>query len=176
MIISISGDLGSGKSTVAQIIAKQLNLKHYSSGDLFRHIAKEKGVTMEQLLKIGEQSDALDIEIDKYVEELGQTEDNFIIDSRLAWHFIPHSFKVFLTVDEKIGAQRILTHKRAEEQAATVEEMVEKNKQRRASEIKRYKEYYNLDLSNIAQYDLIINTSSIPAEEVAQKVLDALPK
>jgi len=176
MIISISGDLGSGKSTVAQIIAKNLSLKHYSSGDLFRHIAKEKGITIEELLKIGEGSDALDIEIDQYVEKLGQTEDNFIIDSRLAWHFIPQSFKVFLKVDEIVGAQRIIDQQRAEEQAATVEEMVNKNKQRRLSEIKRYKEYYNLDLSDIDQYDLIINTSSIPAEEVAQKVLQSLPK
>ncbi len=174
MIIAITGDLGSGKSTVAKLLAQKLNYKHYSSGDMFRAIAKERGITIGELNKQMEGSRQLDNDIDKHVGTLGKKEDNFVIDSRLAWHFIPKSFKVFLTVEPLIGAERIKGHGRTEEKATSSQEMLKETLERRASETKRYKEYYALDIRNFKQYDLVIDTSKIPADQVTQKVLDAI--
>ena len=38
MIITIDGPAGSGKSTVAEILAKDLNFFHFNSGSLYRGI------------------------------------------------------------------------------------------------------------------------------------------
>ena len=46
MIITISGKAGSGKSTVAKELAKQLNLQHFSIGDIMRKMAKEKNISV----------------------------------------------------------------------------------------------------------------------------------
>ena len=99
MIITISGKPGSGKSTVAELIAKRLSLKHYSIGNFMREIAKEKGISLLELGKIAEKERWVDDELDKRQIELGGREDGFVIDSRLGFHFIPKSVKIFLDVN-----------------------------------------------------------------------------
>ena len=96
MIITISGKPGSGKSTIAKIIAKKLNLRYYSMGDIQRQIAKEKNITINELGKLEEKSDEIDKQIEEKQENLGKDEDNFILDSRLGYHYIPNSLKLFL--------------------------------------------------------------------------------
>ena len=44
MIITLSGNVASGKSTVGKALAEKLKLKHYSTGDFMRKIAKEQKV------------------------------------------------------------------------------------------------------------------------------------
>ena len=89
MIITISGIAGSGKSTVAKLLAKKLNYKHYSIGDFMRQIAKERKLTLLELSKQAEKDNSIDKELDKKQIELGKTKDNFVIDSRLGFHFCP---------------------------------------------------------------------------------------
>ncbi|MGZ6005361.1 MAG: nucleoside monophosphate kinase, partial [Candidatus Saccharimonadales bacterium] len=47
-IITIAGRPGSGKSTTAKMVASKLSFEHFSSGDLFRAIAKEWGIDVLQ--------------------------------------------------------------------------------------------------------------------------------
>ena len=98
MIITISGALGSGKSTVAKILVQKFNLKHYSTGDFMREIAVKRGITLLELSKLAETDKSIDEELDERQIKLGEEEDNFIIDARLGWHFIPNSIKIFLDV------------------------------------------------------------------------------
>ena len=90
MIISISGKPGSGKSTIAKIISEKLKMKRYYMGQIRRDMARKMGLTIDEFNKLGEKEDFTDKEIEKYVEKLGKTEDNFIIESRTAFHFIPN--------------------------------------------------------------------------------------
>ena len=57
-----------------------------------------------------------------------------------------------------------------------VEEAMEGLKNREQSDITRYTKYYNIDIHNPKNFDLIIDSTDIPAEEVVQKILDSLPK
>ena len=50
MIIAISGKAGSGKSTIAELLAKKLKLKHYSIGNLMREMAKKKNISLRFLI------------------------------------------------------------------------------------------------------------------------------
>src|SRR3989339_226507 len=153
MIITISGIAGSGKSTAAKLLAKKLNYKHYSVGDFMREIAKEKSITLLELSRQAEKDNSIDKELDKKQIELGKKEDNFVIDSRLGFHFIPKSKKIFLEVDLNEAAKRILKDKREHEQYKDIQESIEKIKTRIKSEDKRYREYYKVDYHDKDNYD-----------------------
>jgi len=123
MIITISGDQGSGKTVIAKKIAKKLGYDHLSVGDLQGELAIEKGLTITEMMTLEKKEPWIHKAIDKKTEDIGNTKDNFVIDGWLAYHFIPHSFKIFLEVDEKIGAERIFNDLRPDEPK---EETIEK--------------------------------------------------
>ena len=121
--------------------------------------------------------DFTDKEVDEYQRELGEKEDNFIIDGRLSYHFIPSSVKVFLDVNLETGCNRIMKDERADEKTFdTVEETEQHIKNRIKSDDYRYKKYYNLDYKDKTQYDLIIDTSEMTAKEVAENITKYLQK
>ncbi|HLD57434.1 MAG TPA: cytidylate kinase family protein [archaeon] len=173
MIITIAGNLGSGKSTVAKILANELGYKHYSMGDLQRSIAKKRGITLVELQKLEEKDPSIDKEVDQTQVDLGKQQDNFVIDSRIGWHFIPHSVKIFLKVSDQEAARRIFNQKREDEKYnKTLEQTLSGIKSRKTSELKRFKEYYNLDYEDVSNYDLVVDTTKINPAQVAQKVLE----
>ena len=171
MIITISGKAGSGKSTIAKLLAKKLKLKHYSIGDLMRQIAKKKNISLLELSKSAEKNKSIDKELDK--KQIGLSkEDNFVIDGRLTAFFIPNAdFKIFLDCKDNVRAERILKDKRAAEKSRDISETIKKIKKREESERKRYKEYYNVDYYNKKLYDYIIDTTNLSINEVLNKII-----
>jgi len=177
MIITISGKAGSGKSTIAKLLAKKLSLKHYSIGDLMRQMAKEKGISLLELSELAEKDESIDKELDEKQIELGKKEKNFVIDGRLTAFFIPKAdFKIFLECDDKVRAERILKDERETEKSKDINEMIKKIKRREESERKRYKEYYNVDYYKKELYDFVIDTTNLSVGEVLDKVLGIVKK
>ncbi|MCK4589643.1 MAG: nucleoside monophosphate kinase [Nanoarchaeota archaeon] len=176
MIITISGTPGSGKSTIAKLLAKKLKLKHHSTGDFMRKMAKDRNITLAELSELAESDLSVDQEIDNWSKKLGETEDNFIIDTRLGFYFIPKAVKIFLDADIKIRVQRIFKDKRPGETAKTPGEMEKEITQRQKSESKRYQEYYNVNHYDKTNYDLLIDTSELTPEEITKKTLEYLEK
>lgn len=173
MIITISGNPGSGKSLIASILSKALNYKHISAGDLRGQMAIERGITIDELNKIGEIKPYTDKEIDLKIRKLGETQDNLVIDGRLAWHFIPQSFKVFLDVSELVGAHRIFRdNTRSDEKTYNnVQDVLEAVRERIASDKRRYSSYYQLEYDKKENYDLWIDTTMLTPKEVADIIL-----
>ena len=176
MIISLSGTPGSGKSTVAKLLAKKLGFDHYSMGDLRRKMAEERGMTLEQLNRLGEKEAFTDKEVDDYQIKLGKEKDNFVIDGRLSFHFIPHSIKVFLDVDLTEGARRVMDSNRGEESFTDLNKAVEGLKTRIASDKKRYLKYYDIDFFDKKHYDLVIDSTKISPQQVAEKIAEYIKK
>ncbi|OGI93653.1 hypothetical protein A3A03_00510 [Candidatus Nomurabacteria bacterium RIFCSPLOWO2_01_FULL_40_18] len=183
-IITIAGANGGGKSSTSKKVAKILGFEHFSSGDFMRAIAKENNITLEELGKIAEKEDWVDKKIDDYVKQVG-SQEKAIIDSRLAFHFIPESFKVYLDLDPKIAAQRILNdmknnparHLENEGQVESIEKMVEKSAKRLASERKRYFDLYGIkDHKNKENFDLIVDTDKNNLEQVVDIVVKEYKK
>lgn len=173
---------GSGKTTVAKLLAKKLGMKYYYIGGILRKKAREKGLTLDEFYKLGEKDPSIDKEVDNYQKELGKKEDNFVIQGRTSFHFIPHSIKVFLVVDLKEGARRVFKdiqenpELRNETPYKSIEETLEGIKKRIESERKRYKKYYDLDHYDESLYDFVIDTTNIPAEQVADKIIEFVEK
>ena len=173
-IITIAGDLGSGKSTVAEMISCELSFERYSTGDVQRTLAKERGVTSLELNVLAETKKDIDSLIDSALTSLAESGKRLVVDSRLAWHFIPHSFKVYLSVDPLIASQRIQNDsiRGTVEEYASVEEAYEKISQRRSSEEKRFNTLYDVDIANYNNYDLIIDTSYSTPSTVASVLIE----
>lgn len=179
-IITIAGSLGSGKSSTAKKVAEMLDYQHFSAGDFFRAIAEKRGISLVDLNKLAETDLSVDKEADDRNIEIGKME-NVVLDSRLAFHFIPDSFKIFLEVNPIVAAKRILEDKKnnlnrsKESQNAfdTAESILDSISERLILEKNRYKELYNIDdTTSHEHFDIIINTEKMPLEEVSKKVVE----
>ncbi len=82
-IITIAGSLGSGKSSTAKRVAEILGYKHFSTGDFFRSIASERGISTVELNKAAETDLTVDKEVDNRSIKIVETESNVVLDSRL---------------------------------------------------------------------------------------------
>ena len=60
MILTISGLHGTGKSTIGKRIAQRLGIRYYSSGQAFRELATEMGVTIEEFTRHVENNPSID--------------------------------------------------------------------------------------------------------------------
>jgi len=182
MIITISGMPGSGKSTVAEILAKRLKMKSYYMGKIRRELARKKGLTLEQLNEIGENEEWTDVDVDKFQTELAKKEDNFIIQGRTSFFLIPNSVKVFLNIDFDTGVKRIFedvkkdSKQRNEGEYRTLEEAKKAIRKRIESDIRRYKKYYKVDIYDRSHYDIVIDTTDLMIEQVVEKVMQEIKK
>lgn len=175
-IITIAGRPGSGKSTTAKTVAAQLGYQHFSSGDLFRALGKERGIDVMQANLTAEENAELDHLVDERLRQMGVSEGQLVIDSRMAWHWMPASFKVFLDLDLEIAAKRIigtmdearLIHEHIPEDAAEYAAILQK---RLDSESRRYKKLYDANPFDTSNYDLVIDTAKHDLAQVVEQVI-----
>ena len=173
-VISISGDLASGKGTVSKIIADDLNYTIYKNGEYFRKLAREHGLDVTTFNKYVETHPEIDIAIEKSAGEYASTHDNFIIDARLGWYAVPDSFKVYLKVDIDESARRAFNdpNRKSSENFATVEEQKTDIIERYKLENTRYWNLYHVRKDDMSNYDLVIDTTNLTPNQVAQKIKD----
>ncbi|MEK9177009.1 MAG: AAA family ATPase [Patescibacteria group bacterium] len=173
-IITIAGSQGSGKSSTAKLIAKELGYRHFSSGDLFREIAKERDLSIEAINLTAEDQKEIDYMVDERLRSM-KDEEGLVIDSRLAFHWMPESFKVYLSLDPDTAAERIYNHimteGRTSQTAQSVAEAREKINVRVASERKRYFDLYGLDPTDPKHFNLVIDTKTNDLPSVVSSVI-----
>jgi CMP/dCMP kinase len=177
LIITIGGKPGSGKSTASKLVAARLGYEHFSSGDLFRAIARERGVDVHQHNLAAETEHSIDHEIDERLRDIGANQDRVAIDSRMAWHWMPESFKVYLDLDLETAAKRILSsidEKRQEHEHIpdNPAEYAARLEARLASEAGRYKRLYGVDPYDTSNYDLVVDTSNYDSEQAVDYIIN----
>ncbi len=173
--ISITGDLGSGKSTIAKILAEELQAKYLSTGAIQRNIASRYNMTTLEMNKYADVHKEIDDEIDNVLRDLNTSDKRFVIDSRLAWFFVPTSFKLYFTTDIEVAAKRVLNDStRINEDYSTVEEAIVNIKERKKSENERFLKLYGADCANFNSFDLILNTTELKTVVVSQFIADVL--
>ncbi|PIP34722.1 hypothetical protein COX68_02550 [Candidatus Falkowbacteria bacterium CG_4_10_14_0_2_um_filter_41_15] len=177
MIISLSGALGSGKSTLAQQLAAKLGWPRYYMGGLRREAAAKRGLTLAEYNKLGETDPQTDMEVDEYQKKLGETQDNFIIEGRTSWYFIPHSLKIYLHTNEEVAAKRIWKdieekgeRQNEDKNMKNWQDVLASMYHRLQSDIDRYKQYYNIDVYDKNNYDYYLDTTDLTPDEALEKI------
>jgi cytidylate kinase len=179
-VITIVGENGSGKSSTSNGVAEALGYRRFSAGDFQRAAAASLGLTYDEYQKVALNDPKYDRMADDALIAAGK-EGDVVIDSRLGYHFIPESFKVFLALDPEIAAARILKdaetnpnrHKETVHGVKDIPSIVAGIKARFESERERYLEHYGItDYYDPKHFDLIIDTSKHPLEEVIQIVVE----
>ena len=100
MRITVSGLPGSGTTTVSKLLAEYYELELISSGEIFRRIAREKGMSLAEFGAMAEKDPSIDLAIDKNQRAVIQSHERSCF-SRSVCHFRCYSC-VFLFVCAQI--------------------------------------------------------------------------
>jgi predicted cytidylate kinase len=173
--ITIGGLSGTGKGTVAKMLAERLGFEAHSAGNFFREIAKERGY--ESLLALQQavhHVDVMDSSVDEVVDsrtkQFGETHDRFVMEGRLCAHMIPQAFNILLTCNDEKRFGRIAKREGITEELAKAETLERENLYSNF-----YKQFYGIEAYNDPQYyDAVIDTSDILPDEIVEHIIAKL--
>ncbi len=172
MKITISGPPGSGTTTVAKLVSEELGIKLISAGEVFRQLAAQRGMTVEEFSKYAEQNPEIDTLIDKTQKELADAEKDAVVEGRLSgWMIRDADLKVWIFADAEIRYSRI-----AKRENKDVSIVRQETRLREEAERRRYQKFYSIDIDNWKIYDLIVNSGKFDAETIAELIITTVKK
>jgi predicted cytidylate kinase len=179
MIITIGGNLGAGKTTLANHLADALHYEQLYVGDIFREMAAKKDLTIEQFYAQLKNDPAVEQAVDQRQATMMREHDDLIVQGRVAWYFAKSSpFKIFnilLTVDPVTGVARVGEKK--ENIDRTTDEVAIATADREKMERERYAMLYGIENHlDPAHYDFILDTTPLSEQEVFEGVASAIRK
>jgi cytidylate kinase len=161
--IAISGLHGAGKTTAAKALSEKFGLRYVSAGTVFRQMAKEQGMSLDEFSRHVEEHPEIDQEIDRRSADEAKS-DNVLIDARLAgWMAEGADLKILLAASLEARIRRI-----AKRENRSLEEVRKETLAREQSEAKRYKKLYGIDVDDYSVFDLVLNTENLSEEEMVQ--------
>jgi predicted cytidylate kinase len=166
MKITLSGPIGSGKSTVGILLARKLHIEFISGGEIFRQNARKHNMTLAEFGKYAESNPEIDKQQDQFLLQLLVTRENLVLESRLAgWIATKNAInatRIYIDADIDVRIERVMKR-----EGGTRDNVLKTVKEREDSELKRYMKYYGVDYRIPEYYDIIVDTTKISAEEGA---------
>ncbi len=169
LIITVSGMGGSGKSMVVKFILERLELRHFSAGQVFRELASEKDISIEEFSKTRDKR--VDHALEKRILSEG-LKGNVVLDGRLAGWALGKwaDLRIFVTCSLKKRAERV-----AKRERVSKDEMAKRLEERDLADKHRYGKIYGIDLNDMSIYHKVIDNSG-SLDELKKQVLDAIEK
>lgn len=169
MIITISGPPGSGKSTLSKILSSQLGMELVCMGDIFRKLAEQRCMSLEEFGLLAKCNEKIDSEIDEMQKRIAKERDNIILEGRLSGFLLDAHLKVWLKAPVGVRAERI-----AQREGKSASKAMAETTEREQCERERYLKYYNIDINDLSVYDLVIDSSKWKPEEISEIVIKAV--
>ena len=166
----------SGKSSVAAYLENKYGFEIIKVSQKMREEAKKMGMNILEFnnyLLQNDLSGQFDKTLDEWTREMGEKRkgDKVIFDSRLAWNFVPESFKVFIDCSEKTMVERLKNSDRdASEKDVKDKAGVNSLMQRVYTEDERYKKIYGLSYLDKSNYDFVISSDNKTVEQVSEEI------
>ena len=169
LIVTVSGFSGTGKSTVAKMLADALGVEYYCPTEYYKDKAKETGIDLNHVVETADRK--VDFEIEKKTLERGM-KGGVVIDSRLAGFVLGGfaNFKLFVKCSDEERDKRI-----AAREGFSVAEANDTLKKRDEIHEKKYKEYYGVDVHDESIYDMIIDNSG-SIEDLQEKIKEVVTR
>jgi cytidylate kinase len=160
---------------VAKEICKILNFTYLSTGLVQRQLAQEMGMNTLEFNKYTDQNKEVDDYIDQKLKDVNDKREPHVLDSRLGWHFVKKSFKIYVLAIEEVAASRVLADEKriGEPEAQDIQAKMNEQKERRKIEADRFEKYYGVKPSIFRDFDLIIDTSTATIEQVTNMILNS---
>lgn len=172
MKITVSGPPGSGTTTLARALASTYDLEHVSSGDVFRGMADERGVSLPKFNRIAEEDPEIDREIDLRQKQIAEERSDIVLEGRLSgWMVEDADLRVWLAAPLEVRAERV-----ADREEQSVGDAKQEISEREESEAKRYMEIHDIDIRDLSIYDLVVNTEKWSADGVVAVVEEAVDR
>lgn len=164
MALTIGGLPGSGTTTVAKLLKEKLGIKYVYTGDIFRNMARERGMSLLAFGDYAANHPDIDRELDRKQVELAKQKD-IIIEGRLAG-YMAHShnveaYKIWLHAPFEVRMERI-----ANRETKSISEVSEENRRREEGEQERYIEIYGFNIDKTSFYNIDIDSSLYSAERI----------
>jgi predicted cytidylate kinase len=173
MRITISGPPGSGKTTVCRLLSERLGIAYLVSGSVFREMAREQGLSLAEFGRLANQDPRYDRMIDDSMVQRAQQSPDIILEGRLAAHNLARAgipaFKVLLEADAMVRARRIV-----EREGGDLGRIAQEMREREECEAQRYRQWYGIDLKDRGAYDLVVDTSILTPERIADLILEKM--
>ncbi|MFN3651254.1 MAG: cytidylate kinase family protein [Armatimonadota bacterium] len=169
-IICISGDAASGKTTAARRVLERLSgWRIVSTGGRFREYCAERGLDPQQISHLGDQ---IHRDFDADMLRLLSEERNLIAEARLVGYLareMPDALRVFCDCPLDVRAERFRTR----EPGYSLEEAVARVSERDEADTANLRQLYGIDYHDPAYYHLVLDTSKLTPDEIAERILAA---
>lgn len=172
-IIAISGNIAAGKSEIAEILAKMLNMEVYSASHSYRELARKYGMALVEFNEYIKDKPEFDNMVEEGTKSIANIKQDLILDARLGWYSVPESFKVCVKSNIEIASQRLnifSSSRGKEEKYNTIAEATEAIILRENAERQRYMKQYGIDIEDDKNYDLIIDSSFGSTKDAAIQI------
>ncbi len=164
--ITLTGPPGSGKSTAGRRAADLLAVSYVSAGALFRAEAARRGLDLAAFSRYAAAHEQVDRALDAAM--LAQAGPGRLLEGRITGALLRREGRptiyLVVTAREEVRIARL-----AQRDGTSPAESRRLLLEREASERDRYRRYYGVDLER-EPADLVVDSSEIPAEEVAQRL------
>jgi CMP/dCMP kinase len=165
LIVTVSGEIGAGKSTVAKALARSLGLRYLSTGEVFREEARRRGLSLAAMGRLAEQDHTVDRELDRMQTDVARA-GGVLVDSRLSGWLIDGDLRIWFRAPLAVRAARV-----AARDGLSIEEALSALRGREASERRRYQAIYQIDLTDLGRYHVVVDTSIWSAPEIVEALL-----
>ena len=155
MKITVSGLPGSGTTSLSRYLAERHGFSMISAGEVFRQLAKEHNMELAMFGNLARQDPRYDKMIDARQKEIAQRQDDIIVEGRLSgWMVDDADLRIWLFAPIDCRIKRIVFRDQVDDDETARDLTLE----REQCEADRYRSYYDIDITDLSIYHIILNS------------------